>query len=1130
MKKLSILVLFILSFIYSLAQTNDPNRYASNSQLYKGKWIKIAIKESGIYKLTYEDISSLGIEPQGIRVHGYGGEMIEEDFTKPYIDDLPEVPIFMEKGSDGNFSSGDYILFYAKANIGWQYDKNSGFSHFCNPYSDKGYYFITSKTGEGRRIELQTPTSLDADSTQNTFLSKHLHEIDIINLANGGREFYGELLSQTKPTLEIDFNQPNTLPQEIRGKISIATNFMSNSAIKIEAEGREIANIAIKPKTSNNYSKGEETNATFAFSPTSLTHSIKLKLTLINAGQETYLNYIELFAKRQLKMSEGKLFFSQIATDFPTQQNIKIEVSGTTEQTQIWNITDQHNITSQQLTHLPSGKASFISENKKEIKEFVAIEPNANFPKPEIIGIIANQNLHSLPQADMLIITHSDFLPQAERLAEFHRATDGISVNVVDDGKIFNEFSSGTPDASAYRRFAKMFYDRGIYSKTTPRWLLLFGDGHFDNRGLQNTNPSQRRLLTYQAKNSLNTIYAYTSDDYFTYLDDTDKAMTSSAETDIAMGRIPAMTIEQARTAVDKIIGYTQNSIHGEWKNRMLFIADDGDNNIHISDCNKVADLTASKNPDMLIKKLYLDAYKQETYSSTESYPMVERMLDNYIKQGVLLINYMGHGSHMSWANEKIMTISKINAMTNDKLPIFVTATCDFSAFDQNENSGGELLLWNPLGGAVALITTTRVVYTTGNVELNTNLSENIFLRDSLSNLPLTLGEILQKAKNRQKNTDNKFAFTLLGDPAIRLAYPYEAKVSTDSINGKIIVAEKMDTISSLSEVRISGHIEDNKGDILEDFNGLVFINVFDKIENIRTLGNDADNPPFDYTDRTNPIFRGSTEVKNGKWSFTFLVPKDIKYNFGEGKIVYYAYEDHISGREANGSFQHFIIGGENPNPKQDSEGPKIRLYLNSQNFSQGDRVNSSPLLIAELFDESGINTSGNGIGHDIILQTEDEDIVLNEYYTSSFGDYRSGKVEYQLQNLDDGDYSLILRAWDLQNNSSTSEIYFTVGGDIKISAQIDIFPNPATDQVTFRINHDRPYQTLYSQIRVFDITGRKLWTSDKRTPTDSQYTEIQWNFSSDGLPLSKGLYLVQIEVGVDAEKSEIFTTKLFIK
>lgn len=1128
MKKIFLYIALTLSIVIT-AQVNDGNRYASQSVLSSGKWVKIAVANSGIHTLSYEDIKAIGLQPENIRIYGYGGGLLSEDFSTPYIDDLPEVPIFIQKGSDGEFNSGDYILFYAQATVSWHYNEAKGtFYHLRNHYSDHAYYFITDKAGQGKRIALAEAESGVETTTVKTFNDYLLHEQDIVNDTKGGREFYGELFNQSAQShsWRIELSDIETQPAKMF--VDMASKSTLANSINVSINGVSIKTIPLNRRSGNNYQVLETTSDTVTFTPNS-DNVFEIKFTASNPSEEALLNYFEINFKRKLRIEQGELYFRHTG-NLGKNEITRFVLANANADTEVWDITDK--LAPRKMNTTLNGSQLTFNANTNTLRQFVAVATRGSFPKPMIIGDIANQNLHALPQADMIIIANRDFIAEANRLADYHRVKEGMAVNVVEELAIYNEFSSGTPDATAYRRLAKMFYDR---SQTTgsrrPKWLLLFGDGLFDNRGIIPGGNPYRRLLTYQAYNSTNSIYAYTSDDYFGYLDDTDKAMNTAAQLDIAVGRLPVYTVEQAKTAVDKTISYIENNIRGEWKNRMLFVADDGDNNIHMRDCDEVAEFVCTQNPDVQIKKLYLDAFKQETSASTENYPLANNMFNNYIKQGVLLINYLGHGSYQGWANEKLLTTHKITSMINDKYPIFVTATCDFSAFDQFKESGGEQLIWNKTGGTMALITTTRVVYSNANFDLNHHLFDVIFDKDA-DGSPLSLGEILQMAKNRQTSSSNKFSFTLLGDPSLRLSYPYEAKVVTDSINHRPIDEANLDTISALSEITISGHIANHSGNKINGYDGVLFINVFDKKETLRTLANDKGSTPFEYSDRPNTIFRGSTGIADGKWSITFLVPKDIKYDFGQGLIYYYATENNL-GIEANGSFEHFIVGGENSNPTLDNEGPNIKLYLNSRQFVQGQKVNSSPLFIADLYDQSGINTTGNGIGHDIILKKRKGDrheIVLNDYYVSSFGDYRSGTVEYQIDNLEAGKYLMWFRAWDLQNNPSTAEIAFEVTDKIAVNANVTAYPNPATDYVVFAIEHDRPYKRLSATIRIYDIAGSLIAEKHQQNATTSNKTEIEWFFASEGVRVSKGIYFVSIAIAADGEKSSYKPIKLIVK
>ncbi|MDR1592337.1 MAG: type IX secretion system sortase PorU [Prevotellaceae bacterium] len=1113
---------------------NAAARYTANSVLRTGKWVKISVPTSGIYKLTYEQLAQAGISPADVRVFGYGGALLEELFSETYTDDLPEVAIYMHKGSDNTFNAGDYILFYAQGPVSWQYNMPTGasqkmFSHTQNFYATQGCYFITSDAGTGKRINLQAAVEGTPNDTVTTFTDYIVHEQDALTLIESGRELFGELFdSNTGLTRRFQIDLPNIQAAPAALRINAVAKGDVTSVLNIAVNQSNLGGITFSPPP-NTYTYAVDGYQFMEFTPLA-TNRIDVVLTYDNHNSgRAWLNYFELNVTRALSIvGNDPLFFR--TPKFVGQKNIHhYIVDNASAATQIWNITDPLNI-KQMTTSLVAGTLNF-ADSTTVLQEYVAINPTIGFPAPTIIGTVANQNLHALPQTEMVIITHADFIAQAERLADIHRSYDDMQVQVIDAQKIYNEFSSGVPDATAYRRFMKMFYDRALTPADQPDCLLLFGDASFDNRGiLKETPPNTRRLLAFQSLNSLSKTASYVSDDYFGFLDDGEGKMLPSDQLDLSIGRFPVYTVQQAVTVVDKTLKYLQNDIKGNWKNSVLFIGDDGDGTIHVYSADSAARVTARKNSDAIIRKLYLDAYKQETSAVGERYPAVKKQFDDYIKSGVLMVNYMGHGGYAGWTNEAILTLSDIINMYNEKYPLFVTATCDFTGYDAPYDTGGEQLLWNTNGGTMALVTTTRTVFTSPNLELNRLFSENIFAKDSLGD-PLHLGEVMRRAKNAQKNT-NKFSFTLIGDPALRLSYPCKYKITTDSINHVAVNVLSRDTVTALSEVTISGHVRDLDSLLMSQFNGIVHISVFDKEVQVTTLCNDKESSPFTYKDRPNPIFNGQAVVQNGQFTVTFMLPKDIQYNFGTGRIVYYA-ADETNDLEANGSFEQFIIGGESDNIPFDDRGPDVMLYLNSGTFVSGATVNESPLLVAEVFDESGINTVGSGIGHDIILRLDNNpasDIILNNHYQAMLGSYKAGRVTYPFSNLAEGNYELMFRVWDLQNNSTTKTIHFkVVKGTAPELEDMYAYPNPATEEVTFVYQHNRPQAPLSITATVFDLSGRKVWQSSKNVIADGNTTAITWHFAAEGVLLNTGMYLVRMDLSAAGGDSVSKTKKLII-
>lgn len=1136
-KKVIIYVVLLCSLFQLRAQSS---RYTESSVLSRGDWYKIQVDKTGIYKLTYEQLVDMGVKnPANVSVYGYGGAQLPESFLEPYIDDLPQLSIYMEKGSDGVFNAGDYILFYAQGPIKWEYnEKQMMFEHVVNTYSNYGYYFITSDVGSLKLIEKSTELE-GADLLEITsFDDYYLYEKDEISLLNSGRIFLCDQFNQSQLSRNYTIKVPNILKETAILKVDAAHVAVVEARMKVEVDNEVLGNL-IFSKRLGNENVATAANKKFEFIPKS-NNEIRLNLVYNNSSSSAYLDFFTLNFKRKLqKIGNSYLQFRFV--DNIGYGNCLYKLSNANANVQIWNVTDPQNIVSM-VTDLSGTDMTFV-DNNRVLKEYVAVDVKSdNFLEPSVIGKIANQDLHSLGQVDMLIISHSDFVDASRRLADFHAEYDGLTTHIVTPDVIYNEFSSGTPDATAYRRFAKMFYDRAKDVGNAPKYMLLFGDGSFDNRQIlkANTDKNIYRLLTYQAKESFDDVDSYTTDDYFGFLDDNEGLYLSMNDLDISIGRIPVYTIEQANGVVDKLGRYIKNEDLGAWKNQAIFLADDGDKNLHVKECDSVCTVFEESNPSFLTRKLYLESYTQEVTAVGEFYPTLKKELYDYINSGVLFINYMGHSGYNNWTNEQILTIADINSLYNERLPLVITASCSFSRFDDFKDSGGEVMLTNSKGGALALISATRTVLAHPNMLLNIEIAKYLLKFNEETGRINTIGEAYKLAKNRRaKNSDtNRLAFTLLGDPAIRLSVPETHEVTIDSINSKD-VSIKVDTVGALGKVKLDGSVcfLNNKS-IDKSFNGLIYISIFDKEEQIETLSNDA-NPsdsmtiyePFTYTYRTNPLYVGQSEVKDGKFQIEFIVPKDIRYNFGEGRIVMYAM-DREQGLEANGYSSQLIIGGDAKDAVLEEEGPELFIYLNTPYFKNGDIVDENPVFIAELKDQSGINTIGLGIGHDIILKIDEDsnqEYILNNYYESFVGSYTSGMINYRLFNLSEGKHKLFFRAWDLQNNSTSAELEFEVVAKTKVSLHnVTVYPNPVYDVATIEIEHDRPLNPFDVQLYVYDLSGHLISMTESNIVADVSGKII---LDFDARPcLQDGLYFVKVVLIDQNGKKSTKTAKIFVR
>ncbi|HNZ85518.1 MAG TPA: type IX secretion system sortase PorU, partial [Paludibacteraceae bacterium] len=795
------------------------HQYASSSVLASGNWYQIRVPQTGIYKLTYEDLLSLGIQnPAQVRVFGYGGAILEEDFSIPRVaDDLPEIALFMEKGSDDVFNAGDYILFHAQGTIRWQYDKYSGYyKHQQNYYATHGYYFVTERAGEGKRITSQPLVTETPVATVTDFLQYGVYEKEQVALLQSGRKWYGDKFTNTNRVLTIPFSFPSvSTTKSAKIDISVVGNSTQSSYISVHIDDEaQINKMSIFAITATN-EVAREVNSTYYHMPKA-TSEINVKLTYApeNATAFAHLDFVRVNAYQALKMQGNSMYFRQ------TDQNVRYDVlqyelGNATSDIRIWDLSDPLNMveipttfSTNTLFFVPSVRSDLL------VREFLAIRTSSTFPKPEVIGKIANQNLHAIQQVDYVIISPNEFREQAMRLATFHQQKNGYSVVIVEPQQIYNEFSSGTPDATAYRWFLKMLYDRaGDNINNQPKALLLFGLSSHDNRGLVY---SRMPLLSYQSFNSLDSHISYTTDDYYAFLDDSEGVNIIQDIMDVGVGRLPVATKEEAKIVVDKIINYANNTKKGSWKNLLAFLGDDGDSNDHMEQSDTLVQKCQEKWNEYQPIKVFLDSYQMTQTASGSTYPGARDRILNLLKSGVLIFNYVGHGSVNSLTEEQTIVRKDIENMRNENLALWVTATCDFSRYDNNKTSAGMNVLLNPYGGGIGLLTTTRTVYSFQNYNLSKQIYRYLLPEDPFN--PMPLGEIMRRAKVGMGADENKLNFALLGDPMLSLSYPTN-RVITTQINDAVL--PDIATIKSLSLVTIKGYIENNEQNgILEEFNG----------------------------------------------------------------------------------------------------------------------------------------------------------------------------------------------------------------------------------------------------------------------------------------------------------------------
>lgn len=1112
MKKILFIAFWVL---VSLPMIAGIHSYAERSVLADGHWVKIRVSESGVCRMSFSELRSAGLEPSQVRVFGYGGAQKEQDFSKRNIDDLPQVPVYVGE---------DYILFYVQGPISWTYN-GSRFAHTRNTYSDFGYYLLSDDAGA--MLPFPEAEAVSGSPTDVTYYSYYqVQDKDSVNLidrtgvSGGGRTFYGEQFAAGQ-TRTFTFSTPYANGDNSSVYIDMAANAATTSTVKAQLNNTSSKSIYIS-SIPDHYTFGVAGTISMNGASEEQNQRVTMQFVNSNAGALAWLNYIEITTPSELVMT-GSYMGIRSLVNRNTTNPVRFLLRNTTASTQIWDVTDLAAI-QRMPTTMVDDQLAWIGTQADGVHEYIAVNTDGTkFVQAEVVGEVKNQNLHALSNIDYIIICPEGYEDVSEDLAKAHEAKQAITYAIVTDQQVYNEFSSGTPDATAYRWLMKMLYDRaknGIGQQ--PRWLLLMGHGTFDNRKLLR-NSGTSLLLTYQSKNSVNEIKAYATDDYFAYLDDNEGAIDTQGRMDIGVGRLPVESLDEARTTVDKLIQYIRNEQTGKWKNQLVYLADDGENGTHTETAEKSAELVRIKNPDFIVHKIFLDAYPQEVNASGESYPLAKNRVLNLLKNGVLFFDYSGHGGYNAITNESILNLKDIAGMTNKNQAFWLFATCNFAQCDAGKRSAAETAVLNPKGGAIGILAATRTVYAPQNTNLNRSVCDTLFGHSDVFHYDMTLGEAILIGKNLLGSDENKLAYVLLGDPCMRLNYPTDYHVET---------LTEMDTLNALSVQHVEGRIIDEDLNTVSDFNGKVDITIYDKMQSIPTRDNDnagGDPRVVAYNDYPNTIFSGATDVKDGLFNYTFMVPKDIRYNFGSGRIVYYAVTaDSLETAEAVGHFEQFIIGGTGSTVAIDTIGPEMEIYLNSPAFRNGDKTYATPRFFANLYDENGINTAGAGIGHDLMLIIDDDPKMiysLNEYFTAANNSYQAGQVSYLMEELANGPHSLTFRAWDLLNNSTTKSLNFIVEAGLDPSIyNVTTYPNPVQQSgvVHLVVNYDQPDELIETEIYLYNTAGQMVYSHKQDNPD-----AVSINLPALGL--NTGVYIYSVKIKSASSKYSTTSGKIIV-
>lgn len=1105
----------------ALKSARQSYTWKASSILKSGKWVKIRTKAKGIYKITFDQLKSWGFSnPDEVSLYGNGGYMLPSLNSELAVDDLNACQVIKSKDNLGR----DCIFFYSTGSIPLiQNLENRRLKHQQNYYSTDTYFYLSDR-GNVQPVVKEKEITTPADRQLLNFPNYAYSEKELLNLIASGSRWFGEhFLAGSSQTVSFNLENPDlAIPAAFT--ISVAGKSSAANSLSISLNGKSENDISFQPIDVSDPTVyyADDRVAEFSEILSSKTPQVKLTYNATNSSSDAWLDFVSVNYTSQLIMNSDVFSFRGRGSEGAIQVT-EFAVSGDKlmNTTRVLDVTNTTTIT--ELPAIFSGGQLKVKSSSTSLHEYVAFNTTGTIPSPDLVGNVANQDLHAEEPAEFLIVSYPGFLSEANDLAAFHRDHDEMNVKVVTPEMIYNEFSGGLADPSGIRNYFRMCYDRGKQSgKNTLKYILLLGDGTYDNRNILGKNLNL--IPTYQSDNSLSPTESFVTDDFFVFLDENEGGY--SGIVDLGIGRIPARTSMEVKNVINKIKGYHQQESMGNWRNVVTFIGDDEDNSTHMSQAESLANFVNNSYPAFYTDKIYFDAYRQVSTSGGEKYPDVTASINNRVKQGTLVMNYTGHANEKSLAAENVLDVGIINSWTNlRRLPIFVTATCEFSRFDADETSAGEQILFNPVGGGIGLFSTTRLVYSGANFVLNSKFFRYIFEKDQNGN-NLRLGDVMRLAKASANTGINQLNFTLLADPALQLANP-NLQVKTSSINGKNVQATS-DTIRSLSVVTVKGFVADSKGAKLTTFNGEIIPTVYDKAMQVKTLGN-AGQEKFDYSVQSNIIYRGLATVKNGDFEFSFFVPKDISYKLDKGKILYYAYNDSL---DAQGYYDNFMIGGSTNSNIADMVGPDVKLFLNSESFLDGDEVSASSILIAKITDQTGINTAGTGIGHDITAILDDDNsnvIVLNDYFQASKDKYTEGSIVYPLNQLSDGPHTLKIKVWDVLNNSSEKVIHFVVKDDFRIESVV-CYPNPMMEQTSFVFTHNQPDETFEVTLEVFESSGSRVDLVQTRLGSEGTKSQpLEWVPSSRFVKMKPGAYFYRIQASSRGKAGSVSGKLLFL-
>ncbi|WP_405379162.1 type IX secretion system sortase PorU [Nonlabens sp. Asnod3-A02] len=1131
-------VSFNYSYSYAPAQFQVKNASFSNSILASGNWYRFKVERTGVNRISRSFLSNLGIDvnsidPARIKVYGQGGTSLPLVNSDDQLFDAPEVAITVTGGEDGRFDNGDEILFYG---IATNTDYVSENDSFINPYTDESFYYLTVDGAIGKRILPFVQPSAVPAITYDYYYARQHHEVDLVNIASIGRVWYGERFDfEPEQVFEFEFeNVRSTLPAVVR----IATGAVSDNDTSMSFSLNDVALGTSSLSGVAGQNIRAAARATLLVSNASISSDmVSVNVSYDNSGNpgaSGYLDYISLEIPQSLT-GKNEQFRFDVPNAASQSGVVEYQFSNASQISEVWDITDVNNV--RKVTNNLQDATFSFTDNGGQTKEYLAVDSsdfynvvsvrNSTVVNQNLKGTIFNDRSGNFRDIDYLIITAEFLQSEAQRLANYHITESNLNTKVVTLQEIYNEFSEGKQDISAIRNFVRYVYDNASSPANRVQFVNLFGDASYDYK--DRLRIRDNIVPSYLSLESTSLTASFCTDDFFAFMDNGEGTVAANNLMDIAVGRMIVSDIQEAREMVDKVISYTAEPAFNKWRNNIALIGDDVDilsDRILQENVNDLGDEIFLNRPDYNVNKILLDSYEQFSTAGGPKYPDAVNDIRDAFEQGSLVINYFGHGNEDGLAREFIITQSLVQNLRNpNTLPLFISVTCEFTRFDNPLRvSGGELTYLNPEGGAIASVATNRLIFVNVGAGFNNILDQYIFGYDNVE--PVSMAEALRLAKTDLsfQSTSTRRVITFIGDPALKLAFP-QPRVVLNTVNGNPI-ATNTDVLQALDRVSLGGEVQTIPGNRINDYNGTLYVTVFDKNISRETLANDntrdtavAGDPiivlPFDQLGEA--LFRGQATITNGEFEFDFIMPRDTQIPVGAGRVSFYAKRDNVP-EDQNGYSQDIQIGGINRNAPADDLGPEVELFMNDTNFVSGGVTDSDPFLLAFLSDDNGINTS-SGIGHDItgILDGDETNpFILNDYYEADEDDFTQGKVCFPLRDIEPGLHTLKVTAWDTYNNSSMNEIQFVVSESDGVElTRVLNYPNPFSTYTEFWFNHNRPFEPLDVQVQVMTVSGKVVWSKNQNiTTTGFTSREITWDGRDDfGQRLGKGVYIYKITV-----------------